>query len=162
MRKHLFRGSLDIRRLHQAFDELDDDMTHTRQHMLRTNKIIRQVAQCRQRLQVTHQAVVEINHLRVLDLRGFDGPPELIHIHAPALGTLVVEHGAGGGQRLLVEVVLGVEARSMAVEHQDIVLCRSRLGNPVQLLRQVLLAVELVLRLLLKAGLGAQLGEVGL
>ena len=162
VRKHLFRGSLDIRCLYQALDELDDNMSHARQHMLRTYKIIRQVAQRRQRLQVTHQAVVEVNHLRVLDLRGFEGPPELIHIHAPPLGTLVVEHGASGGQRLLVVVVLGVEAGAVAIEHHDIVLRRSRLGNPVQLLGQVLLTVELVLRLLLEAGLGAQLREVGL
>ena len=161
MGKHLLRGGLDASGLLQSLDKLDDDVAVAGQQMLRTDIIISQVAQRGQRLQIAHQAVVEEDHLRMLDVRSLEGPLELIHVHAAASETPVVEHGTGGSHRLLEEVVKGIEAGTVAVEHQDIVLRRGSLGSPVNLRGEVLLTVELELRILLKTGLGAQLLEVG-
>ena len=162
IREHLLCGSLDVGGLHQALDELDDDVAHAGQHMLRADIVVGQVAQGGQRLQVAHQAVVEVNHLRMLDFGGFDGPFELVHVHASAIEALVVEHGTRACNGFLVEVVLGIEACSVAVEHDDVVLGGCGSGSPVQLSGQVLLAVELELRFLLEACSGAQFPEVGL
>ena len=162
IREHLLCGSLDVGGLHQALDELDDDVAHAGQHMLRAYIVVGQVAQGGERLQVAHQAVVEVNHLRMLDFGGFDGPFELVHVHASAIEALVVEHGTRACNGFLVEVVLGIEACSVAVEHDDVVLGGCGSGSPVQLSGQVLLAVELELRFLLEACSGAQFPEVGL
>ena len=129
--KHLLRGGLDAGGLQQALDKLDDDVAVAGKQMLRTDIIVGQVAQRGQRLQIAHQTVVEEDHLRMFDVRSLDGPLELVHVHATAFETLVVEHGAGGSHRLLVVVVKGIEACSVAEEYQNIVLRGGCLGSPV-------------------------------